>query len=60
MPHRPPLKAPAAAQYLGITERQLRDLTARRDIPFHRVGRFKMYDPDDLDRFFNENRVEPV
>ena len=58
MSTRPPLKPPAAAEYLGITERHLRGLIERREIRFHKVGRLNMFDPDDLDAYVAANRVE--
>ena len=60
MPNQPLLRLPAAAQYLGITERHLRGLLERREIPFHKVGGLNMFDPDDLDAYLQSTRVETV
>ena len=59
-PTRPLLRTPAAAEYLFITERHLRGLVERREIPFHKIGGLNMFDPDDLDAYLASTRVEPV
>ena len=60
MPNQPLLKLPAAADYLGITERHLRGLIERREIPFHKIGGLNMFDPADLDAYKASTRVEVV
>lgn len=60
MPNQPLLKLPAAASYLGITERHLRLLLERRELRFYKVGRLNMFDPDDLDAYIASSRVEAV
>lgn len=54
------LDSPTTAKRLGITERHLRELVVRRDIPFVKVGRLIRFKPDDLDRWIDENRTEAV
>lgn len=58
--NRPLLRAKAAADYLGITERHLRSLTERRLIAFHKIGGLNMFDPADLDLYIEASRVDPV
>jgi hypothetical protein len=40
----PHLREPAAAAYLGITVRQLKDMRLRRQISYSRVGKFAVFD----------------
>jgi excisionase family DNA binding protein len=54
----PLLDSPATAKRLGITERHLRELVVRRDIPFVRVGRLIRFVPADLETWVAENRTE--
>jgi excisionase family DNA binding protein len=54
----PLLDGKAAAERLGITERHLRLLITRREIPFIKVGRLNRFDPDDIDRYLDDNRTE--
>jgi len=56
----PLLDSPATAKRLGITERHLRELVVRRDIPFVRVGRLIRFKPDDLDAWVDDNRTDVV
>jgi excisionase family DNA binding protein len=51
-------KRPAAAEYLGINPRHLRALTEQGVIPVFKVGKFTLYDSDDLDRFLASTRRE--
>jgi excisionase family DNA binding protein len=55
---RPLLDAEATAAKLGITERHLRDLVQTRRIPFVKVGRLNRFDPDALDVWLEERKVE--
>lgn len=41
----------AAAKYPGVSERFVRRLVEERRIPSYKVGRFRMVDLDDLDRY---------
>lgn len=47
-----------AAIYLGISERYLRELVARREIDHVRFGKRILFRPADLDRFISDNAVE--
>lgn len=38
-----------AAEYLGLTESALRTMVARRQVPFHKLGRRLRFDIHDLD-----------
>jgi len=58
--NKPLLKSPAMAERLGITERHLRNLVARREIPYRKVGRLNMFDPDEIDTWLEQNRVEAL
>jgi len=56
----PLLDSPATAKRLGITERHLRELVVRRDIPFVRVGRLIRFVPADLEAWVEDNRTEAM
>lgn len=56
--HRPPLDVTAAADYLGITVRHVRELVARRSIPYVKVGRLVRFLPEDLDAYLAERKVK--
>lgn len=55
---RTPLNAPDAAHYLGTTERHVRELVYRRQIPHFKVGRLVRFAPDDLDAWLDAHRVD--
>jgi len=55
-----PLDVPGAAEYLGVGERFIRRLVNERRVPFHRIGRRIRFKVEDLDRLFEEARVEPA
>lgn len=46
-----------AAEYLGTTERHVRELKYRREIPFVKLGRSLRFDIRDLDRWIEDNKV---
>lgn len=49
-----------AARYLGITQRELKGLRARKALAFYRIGhRTVTYRLTDLDAFLARNRVAP-
>ena len=48
-----------AAEVLGVRARLLRDLRRRGDIGFLKVGRLVRYRRQDLQRFIEQNAVEP-
>lgn len=48
----------AAADALGVSTRFIRRLVDERRIPFHKIGKFVRFSPDDLDAFIATNRVE--
>lgn len=47
-----------AANYLGITQRHLRDLVYRRRVPHYKVGRLVRFSLADLDKWMASSRVE--
>lgn len=49
-----------AAEYLGLTEDQVRGLKYRRLIPFVKVGRSLRFDLVDLDRWIEANKTAAV
>lgn len=57
---RPLLPPKEAAEYLGVSERWVRESAQLRRLPYVRVGAFLRFDPDDLDDFRKHNRVEAV
>lgn len=48
------------AERLGITERHLRNLVVRRAIPFKKVGKLNMFDPDEVEAWLADNTVEAI
>jgi excisionase family DNA binding protein len=57
---RPPLRAPEAAAYLGITPRVLSELVQRRKIAHYKPARVLLFFPDDLDAFLQASKREAV
>jgi excisionase family DNA binding protein len=55
---RPPVDIPAASNYLGVRPRYVRRLVNERRISFLKVGRLVRFDPEDLDDFLEECRVD--
>lgn len=53
-----PVDYDGGADYLGITPRHLRELVARRAVPYIKVGRLIRFLPADLDAWLAENRVQ--
>lgn len=51
------LSIPEAAQYLGTTERHMRNLVFRRAIPFVKVGAFVRFKVSDLEAWIEANTV---
>lgn len=49
---------PGAAQYLATSDRHVRELVYRRQIPYFKVGRLVRFKVSDLDNWLNANRVE--
>ena len=49
-----------AARYLNDSPRHVRSLWARREIAAIRIGRKVRFDPKDLDRYIEAQRVEAV
>lgn len=45
------------ADRLGVTERFVRRLVEERRIPFLKIGKFVRFDPDDVERWINNQRV---
>lgn len=54
-----PVRIEAAAAMLGVTVRWMRRAVEERVIPYHRVGRFLLFQPADLREFFSRTRVSP-
>lgn len=52
------LDSAAAAEYLGITPRHLRELVYRREVPFVKVGRSLRFDLRRLDRWIAAHSSE--
>lgn len=48
---------PAAAERLGTSERHVRELIYRREIPYTKVGRLVRLDLDELDAWVDAHRV---
>jgi excisionase family DNA binding protein len=57
--HRPPLGVAEAAKYLGVNERFMRELRAKRKLPCIKLGRLVKFDPADLDRYLDDCREQP-
>lgn len=49
---------PGVAEYLGTTERHIRELVYRRRIPFVKVGRAVRFDLRTIDRWIETNTVK--
>ena len=48
------------ASRLGVTTRFVRRLVDERRIPFCKIGKFVRFDPDDLEAWIAERRVDSV
>ncbi len=48
------------AERLGTSERFVRRLVSERRLPFHKVGKFVRFDPEDIDIWLADHRVEPI
>ncbi len=58
---KPMLRASEVAERYGMTIRFVRQLATERRIPFYKVSsRLNLFDPDELDIWFAERRVETV
>lgn len=53
----PLLDLSGAAEYLSTSERHIRELWNRRELPAIKVGRKVRFHKDDLDRYINERRT---
>ena len=53
-----PVDYDGGAEYLGITRRHLKELVARRAVPYVKVGRLVRFLPSDLDAWLADNRVD--
>ncbi len=47
------------ATRLGVSERFVRRLVAERRIPFHKIGKFVRFDPNEIDTWIESSRVDP-
>lgn len=54
------LDVPGLAAHLGVTERHVRRLIAERRIPYLRWGQRIRFDPDEIARWLEAARVEPL
>lgn len=57
-PVRALLTIAGVAEILGTSERHVRALVYRRGIPYLKVGRLVRFDPDDVQRWLDAQRVE--
>lgn len=48
------------ADRLGTSERFVRRLVSERRVPFHKVGKFVRFDPEDIEVWLADHRVEPT
>jgi excisionase family DNA binding protein len=55
----PLIDAKAASTLLGVPYTWLLALARAGAIPHHRLGHYVRFDPDDLARWLEENRIEP-
>jgi excisionase family DNA binding protein len=51
---------PGLANHLGLSEGFVRALVARREIPFAKIGKFVRFDPDEIDMWLAERRVDTM
>lgn len=49
-----------ASEYLDLTVNTLYTWVSQRKIPYIKVGRLTKFDLRDIDRFIEENKVEPL
>ncbi len=56
-PTRRPLDYRGAADYVNTTERHLRSLVQRREIPYVKLGRLVRFIPDQLDDYLEAQTV---
>lgn len=49
---------PQLAEHLGTTERHIRELVYRRDIPYVKVGRLVRFDVDAVAKWITDNTQE--
>lgn len=50
----------AVADAIGVSEKTVRRLVARRSIPFHKIGPLVRFDEADVRAWLDESRVEQV
>jgi excisionase family DNA binding protein len=53
------LSVEEAATILGVSVFTVRKLIRQRAVPYYRVGRRVILDPEDLERYLCQHRVEP-
>jgi excisionase family DNA binding protein len=51
------LDIPATAEKLATTQRHVRELVYRKELPYFKVGRLVRFDSDELDAWLQANRV---
>lgn len=49
---------PTLAQRLGVTERFIRRLVAERRVPFYKIGKFIRFDPELIEDWLADTRIE--
>lgn len=63
-PKRPSLTIPQAAEYTGLSVRQIKRLVGERALPYWKTAASQqghvMLDPDDLDQYIEDHRVEAL
>lgn len=57
LPESPLYDVPGAAKYLSTTERHIRDMWNKRQIPAIKVGRKLRFHKDDLDAYIDSHRT---
>ncbi len=58
--HRLLLDIPTLAAYLAVTERFVRRLVEERRVPFHKIGKFVRFHPDDIDDWIQKQKISQV
>ena len=56
----PLLNVDDLAERLGVTPRFVRTLVHERRVPFHKVGKFVRFSPDDIDHWLDDSKVDPI
>jgi excisionase family DNA binding protein len=57
MSHRRLMDIDVLAEWLATTPRHIRRLVAERRVPFVKIGHFVRFDPEDITRWIEEQKV---